>query len=146
VFDNFVAEAKRALSQSRKYALCFHHHYIGAEHLALGILTGPENAATAILGRMGIRAVEIANEIETAMMPGPIKMDLWSSLPFTKGAKRSLEATLCEAMNFGHSFVGTQHLLLGLFQSGEVWLTDTLRRKGVVEEVFRKLVGEPEAK
>jgi ATP-dependent Clp protease ATP-binding subunit ClpC len=89
------------------------HRYVGTEHLLLGLLTEPEGVAAQVLNGAGIErdATEAAVLRSVARQDSPVE----GELPFTPRAKGALEGALSRALEWGHNYIGTEHLLLGLY-------------------------------
>ena len=118
MFDRFSARARKSLGLARQTALSFHHDYIGTEHMLLGIVQVGSGVAASALESLGVDRGQIRRQVEERMSPGlaPVTQ---GQLPFTPRGKRTLEISLEEAEGLGHSYVGTEHLLLGLIREGE---------------------------
>ena len=124
------------------------HDYIGTEHVLLGLLAEPEGVAARALVSLGISAPAVRSEVERVVgrRPGTPA----GHIPFTPRAKKVLELSLREALQLGHNYIGTEHILLGLVREGEglaaqvlVTLGADLRR--VREQVLTELPGQPES-
>jgi len=126
VFDRFEEDARKAMGYARDEARRLRHHYIGTEHMVLGLLAMDRSVAAEVLRNLGLDLVRIRSEIEKRVEPGSSEVTV-RQLPFTPRAKSVLELTLIEASDLGHGRLGTGHLLLGLIGQSE----------GTVGEVFR---------
>lgn len=105
------------LTLAQKEGRLFNHHHIGTEHLLLGILCEEEGIGGQVLKSMGIKLDAVREVVEKKLGRGTGSVSF--SPPFTTRAKKVLEFSLREALQLGHSYVGTEHMLLGLVREGE---------------------------
>ncbi len=127
MFEKFTDGARRVVVLAQEEARLLNHDYIGTEHILLGLIAETEGVAARALQSLGVKLATVRQQVEQIIgrggsMPG-------SHIPFTPRAKKVLELSLREAMNFGHNYIGTEHILLGLIREGE----------GVAAQVLVKL-------
>src|ERR1700723_1223994 len=117
MFERFTKSARHVVVLAQDEARGLNHNYIGTEHLLLALLREQQGPAARVLGRLGISAPEVRQEIRAVIGTGqkPPK----GHIPFTPRAKKVLELSLREAVALHHSYIGTEHLLLGLVREGE---------------------------
>jgi ATP-dependent Clp protease ATP-binding subunit ClpA len=117
MFERFTDRARRVVVISQEEARKLQHNYIGTEHILLGLLAVQGGVAFKVLDRFGMSQEGVRAEVValvgtgTASMPGHI--------PFTPRAKKVLELALREALQMGHNYIGTEHILLGLVREGD---------------------------
>ncbi len=147
MFERFSSRVKRILDLAKEEAIRFGHSYIGTEHLLLGlleegILSGKsQGIATATLELMGYDLERIKIEAERVMHSGFPLLTV-GDLPLDSEAKRVLELAVEEAKSYGHSYIGSEHLLLGIIR-GERGLTyQVLERLGITEQKVREMIYE----
>ena len=127
-FTNFTPRAQRVVQLARREADNFNHPYVGTEHLLLGLIALGEGVAVNVLERMGVSLESVRMEVEQAVGQGPETKTV-GNVPFTPRAKKVLQLAIAEAQSLNHSYVGTEHILLGLLREGE----------GVAAQVLRNL-------
>jgi len=135
-FANFTPRAQRAIELARKEADSFNHPYVGTEHLLLGLIALGEGVAVSVLERMGVSLESVRMEVEQAVGTGPETKTL-GNVPFTPRSKKVLQLGISEAQSLNHSYVGTEHILLGLLREGEGVAAHVLRNLGVDMETVR---------
>lgn len=117
MFERFTSRARRVLVLAQEEARLLNHSFIGTEHILLGLIGEGEGMAAKVLESLGISPGPVRQKIEeTIGMSGTLPS---GSPPFTPRAKKVLELALREALQLGHSYIGTEHLLLGLVREGE---------------------------
>jgi ATP-dependent Clp protease ATP-binding subunit ClpC len=117
MFERFTDRARRALVLAQDEARLLNHNFIGTEHLLLGLAREDDGVAAKALASLGIRLDAVRQKVaETAWPAGTSST---SSPPFTPRAKRVLELSLREALQLGHNYIGTEHILLGLVREGD---------------------------
>ena len=117
-FSNFTQRAKRAVQLARREADRFNHPYVGTEHLLLGIIALGEGVAVNVLERLGVSLESVRREVEKAVGQGPETKTV-GNIPFTPRSKKVLQLAAAEAQALNHSYIGTEHVLLGLLREGE---------------------------
>ena len=128
--DNFTPRAQQVLQLARKEADRFNHGYVGTEHVLLGLIALGHGVAVNALQSVGIELDAVRMEVEKAVGTGPETKTI-GSIPFTPRAKKVLALSASEARNLGHSYVGTEHILLGLLREGEGIAARVLENLGV---------------
>lgn len=118
MFDRFTNRARQVIIMARKEADRFNHNYIGTEHLILGIIKLGQGVAANVLRKMGLDFETIRMEIEKSVGTGT-ETKMIGEIPLTARAKKVIELAVEEARSLNHSYVGTEHLLLGLLREGE---------------------------
>jgi ATP-dependent Clp protease ATP-binding subunit ClpA len=116
MFERFTKSARHVVVLAQDEAAGLNHNYIGTEHLLLALLREQQGPAARALGRLGITAPEVRQEIRTRIGTGQKQPK--GHIPFTPRAKKVLELSLREAVALHHSYIGTEHLLLGLVREG----------------------------
>ena len=116
--QNFTPRAQQVLALSRKEAERFHHNYIGTEHLLLGLINLGQGVAVNVLQKMGLDLETVRSAVEKQVGMGPDQMDA-EQIPYTPRVKKVLALATKEAKLLNHSYVGTEHILLGLLKEGE---------------------------
>jgi ATP-dependent Clp protease ATP-binding subunit ClpC len=127
VFQRFSDRARRVVVLAQEEARMLNHNYIGTEHLLLGLIQEGEGVAAKALESMGISLEAVRNQVEEIIGRGTSAPT--GHIPFTPRAKKVLELSLREALQLGHNYIGTEHILLGLIREGE----------GVAAQVLTKL-------
>ncbi|QHI70639.1 ATP-dependent Clp protease ATP-binding subunit [Tichowtungia aerotolerans] len=128
--ENFTPRAQRVLHLARKEAEQFNHNYVGTEHILLGLVALGSGVAVSALQSLGIDLQGLRMEVEKAVgVGGDTKMT--GNIPFTPRAKKVLALATSEARSLSHSYVGTEHILLGLLREGEGIAARVLENMGV---------------
>jgi ATP-dependent Clp protease ATP-binding subunit ClpC len=117
VFERFDQRAREVCRLAGEEARLLNHNFIGSEHLLLGLIREDEGVAARALKQLGISLVAVREKVEETMGAPPTPPG--GSPPFTPRAKKVLELSLREALQFGHNYIGTEHILLGLVREGE---------------------------
>jgi len=112
---NFTERARVVLAFAREESVRLRHEYVGTEHILLGLIREREGAATVVFRNLGIDPDEIARRVEEIVRPGRATTRIYD-LPYTSRAKRVIEESMAEMRELKHSYVGTEHLLLGLLR------------------------------
>ncbi|MCF7847503.1 MAG: ATP-dependent Clp protease ATP-binding subunit [Kiritimatiellales bacterium] len=134
--DNFTPRAQQVLQLARKEADRFNHGYVGTEHILLGLIALGQGVAVNALQSLGIELASVRMEVEKAVGTGPETKTI-GNIPFTPRAKKVLALSASEARALGHSYVGTEHILLGLLREGEGIAARVLENLGVDLEEAR---------
>jgi len=129
VFERFTDRARRVLVLAQEEARLLNHSFIGTEHILLGLIHEGEGIAARSLDSLGVTLEAVREKVEEAI--GPSGTPAPGSPPFTPRAKRVLELSLREALQLGHSYIGTEHMLLGLVREGEGVAAQVLQSLGV---------------
>jgi ATP-dependent Clp protease ATP-binding subunit ClpC len=125
--NNFTPRAQQVLALARKEADRFSHAYIGTEHLLLGLIKLGQGVAVNVLQHMGLELEAVRMEVEKEVGSGPPQKST-GTIPYTPRVKKVLAFANKEAKALNHSYVGTEHLLLGLLREGEGIAARVLRR------------------
>lgn len=145
---NFTERVRRALQRARDEALALRHEYVGTEHLLLALCVRErdvgEGVATAALDRLGVDLEAVRETVLKLVKPGH-GTAAGPDLPYTSRAKRALELAVSEARRLQHSYVGTEHLLLGLVAEERGIGAQSLHAHGVslprLDETILALLG-----
>src|SRR6266705_229191 len=116
--NNFTPRAKQVLQLARKEADRFNHNYVGTEHLLLGLIKLGQGVAVNVLQKMGLDLETVRMEVEKQVGSGP-ETKMVGNVPYTPRVKKVLALAGKEAKALNHSYVGTEHILLGLLREGE---------------------------
>jgi ATP-dependent Clp protease ATP-binding subunit ClpC len=128
VFERMTDRSRRALALAQEEARLLDHSFIGTEHILLGLIREDEGTAAKALNALGISLEPV--RIRVAETIGLVGTAPTGSPPFTPRAKKVLELAFREALQLGHSYIGTEHLLLGLVREGEGVGVQVLRSLG----------------
>ncbi len=116
--NNFTPRAQQVLALARKEADRFHHNYVGTEHILLGLIKLGQGVAVSVLQKMGLDLETVRSAVEKQVGSGPEGKES-GSIPYTPRVKKVLALAGKEAKALNHSYVGTEHILLGLLREGE---------------------------
>ena len=130
MFDRFTERARKVLLLAREEAKGFNHDYIGTEHILLGLIKEGQGVASAVLQNLGLSLESIRTEIEQKVSTDH-GYEVVGEIEFTPKAKRVIELAMEEARKFGHNYIGTEHLLLGLLLEEEGVAANVLNGLGV---------------
>ncbi len=119
IYGRFTERAQKALMLAQEEARALGHNYVGTEHLLLGLLREGEGAAARILQNMGITIDNVRGDVERLVGKGDYNFN--EHFGFTPRTKKVMELSLFEAKNLGHSYIGTEHLLLALVRKRARW-------------------------
>jgi ATP-dependent Clp protease ATP-binding subunit ClpC len=153
VFERFTDRARRVVVLSQEEARELGHNYIGTEHLLLGVIREGEGVGAQALAALEIDLGEVRSRVVELIGTGHDD-EAGAHIPFTPRSKKVLELSLREALQLGHNYIGTEHILLGLLREGHGVAAQVLRQLGVdlndlrgkvVELVQRPGPGAPEA-
>jgi len=128
---NFTERVRKVLAMAREEAARLHHEYVGTEHILLGLIREGEGVAAAVLQNMNVDLDEIQQKIEDTVKKGKAAQATGPDLPYTSRAKKVLELAMSEARELNHSYVGTEHLLLGLLREEKGIAAQVLTDAGV---------------
>jgi ATP-dependent Clp protease ATP-binding subunit ClpC len=109
---NFTDRVRKVLAMAREEAIRLQHDYVGTEHILLGLIREGEGVAAAVLTNLSVDLEQVQERIEESVRRGKATIAL-GELPYTSRAKKVLEFAMAEARELNHSYVGTEHLLLG---------------------------------
>jgi ATP-dependent Clp protease ATP-binding subunit ClpC len=116
--NNFTPRAQQVLALARKEADRFHHNYVGTEHLLLGLINLGQGVAVNVLQKMGLDLETVRSAVEKQVGKGPNSKPS-GNIPYTPRVKKVLALAGKEAKSLNHSYVGTEHILLGLLREGD---------------------------
>ena len=128
MFERFTDRARRVVVLAQDEARGLKHNYIGTEHLLLGLISEGEGVAAKALETMGIKGEAVRASVIDIIGEGEKPVE--GHIPFTPRAKRVFELSLREALQLGHNYIGTEHLLLGLLKEGEGVAAQVLTKQG----------------
>ena len=149
MFERFTDRARRVVVLAQEEARLLNHNYIGTEHILLGLIHEGEGVAAKALESLGISLEAVRNQVEEIIGHGGSAPS--GHIPFTPRAKKVLELSLREALQLGHNYIGTEHILLGLIREGEGVAAQVLVKLGadlsrVRQQVIQLLSGYAGAK
>src|SRR3989475_4783827 len=127
MFERFTDRARRVVGLAQEEARMLNHNSIGTEHVLLGLIHEGKGIAAEALGSLGISLEAVRSQVEELIGRGGGTAS--GHIPFTPRAKKVLELSLREALQLGHNYIGTEHILLGVIREGE----------GVAAQVLMKL-------
>ena len=127
MFERFTDRARRVVVLAQEEARMLNHNYIWTEHILLGLIHEGEGVAAKALESLNISLEAVRQQVEEIIGQGQAAPT--GHIPFTTRAKKVLELSLREALQLGHNYIGTEHILLGLIREGE----------GVAAQVLQKL-------
>ncbi len=139
-FERFTDRARAVLAQSEEEAHRLGHGFVGTEHILLGLFDASEGLAAQALGEAGITRSAIETRILALIKRGSAPQE--GKLPFTPRAKAAVQNALSEALQLGHNYIGTEHLLLGLFVDGEAIAARVLVEVGASYDIFKARITE----
>ena len=131
MFERFTDRARRVAVLAQEEARMLHHDHIGTEHILLGLLREGDGVAAQALESLGISLEAVRQHV--GEITGQGQQAPSGHIPFTPRAKKVLELSLREALQLGHNYIGTEHILLGLLREGD----------GVAAQVLVKLGADP---
>src|ERR687891_1000079 len=149
MFERFTDRARRVVVLAQEEARMLNHNYIGTEHILLGLIHEGEGVAAKALESLGISLEGVRSQVEDIIGQGQQAPS--GHIPFTPRAKKVLELSLREALQLGHNYIGTEHILLGLIREGEGVAAQVLVKLGadlgrVRQQVIQLLSGYSGAK
>ena len=138
MFEKFTDKARRVVVLAQEEAKLLNHNYIGTEHILLGLIHEGEGVAAKALEALGINLEQVREQVQDIIGQG--QQSPSGHIPFTPRAKKVLELSLREALQLGHSYIGTEHLLLGLIREGEGVAAQVLTKLGADTNKVRQQV------
>ncbi|UNK71413.1 ATP-dependent Clp protease ATP-binding subunit [Microbacterium sp. H1-D42] len=146
MFERFTDRARRVVVLAQEEAKMLNHNYIGTEHILLGLIHEGEGVAAKALESLGISLDAVREQVQDIIGQGQQQPS--GHIPFTPRAKKVLELSLREALQLGHNYIGTEHILLGLIREGEGVAAQVLVKLGadlnkVRQQVIQLLSGAP---
>ena len=118
MFERFTERARRVVVLAQDEARMLDHNYIGTEHILLGLIQEGHGLAARALESLGISLAVVRQQVEEIIGRGQ-QQPPSGHIPFTPRAKKVLELSLREALQLGHTYIGTEHILLGLIREGD---------------------------
>src|ERR671933_781121 len=138
MFERFTERARKVVVLAQEEARHFNHNYIGTEHLLLGLLREDEGVAARALSSLNVTLDEVREQVESIVGYG--EEGTGAQAPFTPRSKKVLELALREALQLGHNYIGTEHILLGLVRESEGVAARVLSNLGVDPDKVRREV------
>src|SRR6184192_1814788 len=135
--NNFTPRAQQVLALARKEADRFNHNFVGTEHLLLGLIKLGQGVAVNVLQKMGLDLETVRMEVEKQVGTGP-DQKMIGNIPYTPRVKKVLALAAREAKSLNHTYIGTEHILLGLLREGDGVAPRVLKNLGVEIEATRK--------
>ncbi len=129
MFERFTDRSRRVVVLAQEEARVLKHNHVGPEHILLGLVHEGHGVAAKALEELGVRPEALREQIEELIGTGQQEMS--GHIPFTPRAKRVLELSLREALQLGHNYIGTEHILLGILREGDNVAAQVLVRMGV---------------
>ena len=140
--SNFTPRAQQVLALARKEADRFNHNFLGTEHLLLGLIKLGQGVAVNVLQKMGLDLETVRMEVEKQVGTGP-DQKMIGNIPYTPRVKKVIALAQKEARNLNHTYVGTEHLLLGLLREGDGVAARILRSLDVdIEQTRQEILKE----
>jgi ATP-dependent Clp protease ATP-binding subunit ClpC len=139
MFERFTDRARRVIVDAQNEARSLSHSYIGPEHILLGLINEGDGVGAKALEAMQISTDTVRGRIEEIAGRGQVPPST-GHIPFTPRAKKVLELSLREALQLGHNYIGTEHILLGLIHEGDGVAAQVLVGLGVELDRTRQLV------
>ena len=128
---NFTERTRKVLGMAREEASRLRHEYVGTEHILLGLIREGDGVAATVLQNLNIDLDDMAFMVEQTVRKGPLGTSTGPDLPYTSRAKKVLELSMSNARDLNHSYVGTEHLLLGLLAEQKGIAAQVLTDRGV---------------
>src|SRR5579859_6773184 len=140
--NNFTPRAQQVLALARKEADRFNHNFVGTEHLLLGLIKLGQGVAVNVLQKLGLDLETVRMEVEKQVGTGP-DQKMIGNIPYTPRVKKVIALAQKEAKNLNHTYVGTEHLLLGLLREGDGVAAKVLRNLDVdIEQTRQEILKE----
>ena len=146
MFERFTDRARQVVVLAQEEARTLNHDYIGTEHILLGLIREGDGVAATALESLGISLEAVRQGVEEIIGRGQHVSS--NQIPFAAPAKKALELSLREALQLGHNYVGTEHILLGLIREGDGVAAQVLVKLGadhnrIRQQVIQLLQGSP---
>ncbi|HSZ36524.1 MAG TPA: Clp protease N-terminal domain-containing protein [Acidimicrobiales bacterium] len=147
-FERFTDRARHVLAQSEEEAHRLGHGFVGTEHLLLALFDSPDGVAAQVLGESGITKSMVETQIVVRIKPGTESDE--RKRPFTPRAKTVVRNAVHEALQLGHNYIGTEHILIALFADGDAVAAKVLDELGASKDdarsrILRVLAGEAQS-
>ncbi len=130
MIDNFTPRTQQVLSLARKEADRFNHSFVGTEHLLLGLMALGQGVSISVLGKLGLNLENIRAEVEKQVGRGP-DQNVIGNIPYTPSVKKVLALAAKNAKALNHTYVGTEHILLGILDDNDGVAARVLKKFGV---------------
>ncbi len=140
MFERFTERARKVVVKAQDEARFLKQNYIGTEHMLLGLIDEKEGIAARVFYELNLSVDEIRNAVKEIVTEGT--SESYEHIPFTPRAKKVLELSLREALQMGHNYIGTEHLLLGLLREGEGVAARVLNSLGITMNIVKEKVKE----
>jgi hypothetical protein len=138
--NRFTPRARSTIAAARREAFVTKSK-VGTEHLLLGLLSEPEGVAARAIAALGVTPDQIRGQVGAGPVPDPALAPK-RRIPFTSPAKKAIELSLHEALAFGHNYIGTEHVLLGILAEGTGEGARALGKLGITQEPARAWIGQ----
>jgi ATP-dependent Clp protease ATP-binding subunit ClpC len=138
MFERFTDRARRVVVLAQEEARLLDHTYIGTEHILLGLVHEGEGVAAQALTQLGVSLEAVRDQVKEIIGRGAEAPT--GHIPFTPRAKKVLELSLREALELGHNYIGTEHILLGLLREGQGVGAQVLVKLGAGRDQVRQVV------
>jgi ATP-dependent Clp protease ATP-binding subunit ClpC len=139
---NFTPRAQQVLSLARKEADRFHHSFVGTEHLLLGLIKLGQGAPVNVLHKLGLNLENVRAEVEKFVGTGH-EHQIIGNIPYTPRVKKVVALAARQAKDLNHTYVGTEHILLGLLEERDGVVARVLEKFGVnMDETRKKILKE----
>src|SRR6266508_2710236 len=135
--NNYTPRAQQVLALARKEADRFNHNFVGTEHLLLGLIKLGQGVAVNVLQKLGLDLETVRMEVEKQVGTGP-DQKMIGNIPYTPRVKKCLALAAKEAKALNHTYVGTEHILLGLLREGDGVAARVLKNLGLDTDVTRQ--------
>ena len=146
---NFTERVRKVLAMAREEADALHHEYVGTEHLLLALAREGDGVASAVLSNLSIDTDDVTSRVKGIVQSGHAEKKVGPDLPYTSRAKKVLELAMAEARTLSHSYVGTEHLLLGLLAERKGIAAQVLNEAGLTMDEARaetvRILGTPDS-
>ena len=140
MFERFTERARKVVVKAQDEARFLKQSYIGTEHILLGLIDEKEGIAARVFYELDITFEEIKLAVKEVVTEGT--SESYEHIPFTPRAKKVLELSLREALQMGHNYIGTEHILLGLLREGEGVAARVLNSMGITLDNVKEKVKE----
>src|SRR5207237_1125597 len=137
--NNFTPRAQQVLALARKEADRFNHNFVGTEHLLLGLIKLGQGVAGDVLQKLGLDLETVRMEVEKQVGTGP-DQKMIGHIPYTPRVRKVLAFAAKEAKSLNHTYVGSEHILLGLLREGDGVAARVLKNLGVNTDVTRQYI------
>ncbi len=140
MFERFTERARKVIVKAQDEARLLRQNYIGTEHILLGLIDEKEGIAARVFYELNLSVEEIRDSVKEIVTEGT--SESYEHIPFTPRAKKVLELSLREALQMGHNYIGTEHVLLGLLREGEGVAARVLNSLGITLNIVKEKVKE----